>query len=158
MATHWCIVMWPSEGRITVQPFVPVYLADNLFEGDANMNEIVASLQCMFLATKKTLSLTSVFKWLSALWFHGLRLLCLIRCDLWTSRVIGSLLFFFFFFFALSCQVDVNGELLQCSWHPLLYNEFLPVKNGPINQTFQGWGACGSSILASLSLRNVHAI
>lgn len=58
MATHWCIVMWPSEGRITVQPFVPVYLADNLFEGDANMNEIVASLQCMFLATKKTLSLS----------------------------------------------------------------------------------------------------
>lgn len=38
MTNHWCIVMWPRDGRITAQPFVPLYLADNLFEGDINVN------------------------------------------------------------------------------------------------------------------------
>ena len=84
MANHWCLVMWPREARITAQPFVPLYLADNLFEVDTDMNEITVSLhKHMFLTTQKSLSCPCLEKAFCTL-ISWTRLLHLIRCDLWT--------------------------------------------------------------------------
>lgn len=95
MANHWWLVMWPRHGRITTQPFVPLYLSDNLFVGDINMNKIMVSLhKSMFLTTQKKkkilsrLCLEKAFRTLVS----RTRLLPLIRCDLEKeSEVVESL-------------------------------------------------------------------